>query len=87
MEWKNLANTKSISFKDEYEKEYEFLLSQSNPSQFVCELIRKAMNEDDLESKVKDIVIKCLAGAITTNVSLTPVDNTQDKIDEIEDPW
>lgn len=82
-----MANTKSISFKDEYEKEYKFLLSQSNPSQFVCELIRKAMNEDDLESKVKDIVIKCLAGAITTNVSLSPIDNTQDKLDEIEDPW
>lgn len=90
------SKTKSISFKEKYSEQYNFLLTQDNPSGFVCELIKKHMEgEDDFESRVKDILIKYL-GCQPQVIYQTPIeqtnqmqqiDNTQEKIEEIEDPW
>ena len=91
------SKTKSISFKEKYSKQYDFLLEQDNPSGFVCELIKKHMEgENDFESKVKDVLIKYLgnqpqvvyqAPPMEQHNQVQQVDDTQEKIDEIEDPW
>lgn len=89
--------TKSISFKGSYKEQYDFLMSQDNPSRFVCELIKKHMEgEDDFESRVKDILMKYLGDqpqtvhqdtSVSVQDTSQPVDITQNNIDEIEDPW
>lgn len=89
------SKTKSISFKERYKDQYEFLLKQDNPSGFVCELIKKHMeDEDDFESKVKDVLIKYFANTPQVVYSSqsappiqSPVEDLKSKIDQVEDPW
>lgn len=88
MELSILANTKSISFNKYYEKEYKFLMEQSNPSSFVCELIRKHMQGDDnFENKVKDVLIRYLSLNNIQTIQPNVVNPPSSKIEEIEDPW
>lgn len=82
-----MAKTKSISFNKHYEDEYNFLMSQPSPSTFVCELIRKYMQQDDnFEDRVKDILIKYLSSNAQPMQPFctAPIEN---KLEEIEDPW
>lgn len=77
---------KSISFKDEYSEEFNFLISQSNPSQFVCELIREHMNSsDNFEQRVKEVLLKYLG---EQQFNHQPVNIQEDSYeDDFEDPW
>lgn len=91
------SKTKSISFKEKYNEQYDFLLKQDNPSGFVCELIKKHMEgEDDFEKRVKEILLKYLTNTPQVVYSNQPpippsqsqeIDDIQAKIEEIEDPW
>lgn len=76
---------KSISFKDEYSEEFNFLSAQSNPSQFVCELIREHINSsDDFEQRVKDILLKYLGEQVISN---TEIKQEDDLDEDFDDPW
>lgn len=48
--------TKSISISKEYEKEYEYLLSQPNASRYVLELIRNDMKKAIEDKSIVDTV-------------------------------
>lgn len=63
-------------------------MEQSNPSTFVCELIRKHMQGDNnFEDKVKDVLIRYLSSNSIQTIQPTMIDSPKDKIEEIEDPW
>lgn len=54
----------TISFGQEYEDVFHYLKGQENTSKFICELIRKGMNnntkEENLEEKVYKILLQYL---------------------------
>ncbi|MGL5380403.1 hypothetical protein [Clostridium sp.] len=91
---------KSISFKDTYQEQYDFLMLQDNPSQFVCELIKSYMeSEDGFNLRVEKIVANYInknfqfAGSIIEMMSgvksssnYIEEDETFEDLD-IEDPW
>lgn len=89
MGWRNLAKPqiKSISFKDEYSEEFNFLISQSNPSQFVCELIREHMNSsDNFEQRVKEVLLKYF-GEQQQIISQPTHFQEESYEEDLEDPW
>ena len=47
---KKVTKKVTISFKDYFEEEYEFLNQQHNRSLFICELIRAYMDGEDLSN-------------------------------------
>ena len=80
---------KSISFKDKYQDQYDFLMKQDNPSQFVCELIKNYMEtENDFESKVEAVIVNYINNNfnIISNISNNKHQVNID-IQDIEDPW
>ncbi|NLM04068.1 MAG: hypothetical protein GX214_03505 [Clostridiales bacterium] len=63
----------SISFAKNYEDVYEFLIEKPNISQFICQVVRDKMFENEyssLEEKVEKILNKMIAerGITTTNI-------------------
>ena len=58
-------NIKSISFTDEYKREYEYIVTLPNASRYICELIRS-----DLDSKRSDLsVLKMQAIEIMNKIA------------------
>lgn len=71
----------SVSFSKNYEDVYEFLIKKPNISQFICEVIKAKMLEDEdrsLEEQVEKILDRLIAerGLSTTNISSDSLDTT-----------
>lgn len=56
------TKTKSFSFGKKYQREYDYIASLESPSQFICELIKKYLDEDSdgFENDVKKVMVKYL---------------------------
>ncbi|MGL5765030.1 MAG: hypothetical protein ACRCX8_05245 [Sarcina sp.] len=89
---------KSISFKDSYQEQYDFLMSQDNPSQFICELIKSHMEDDNsFDKRVEDIVARYFENnfklfyqfsqSIPPSENIPQQDIIEEDIEDIEDPW
>ena len=71
----------SVSFSKNYEDVYEFLIKKPNISQFICEVIKAKMLEDEdrsLEEQVEKILDRLIAerGLSTANISSDSLDTT-----------
>ncbi len=54
----------SISFSKSYEDIYDFLIEKPNISQFICQVVKEKMlqeQEDSLEKQVEDIVRRLIS--------------------------
>ncbi|WP_313232124.1 hypothetical protein [Tissierella praeacuta] len=64
----------SISFAKNYEDVYEFLIKKPNISQFICEVVREKMFEDQsnsLEEQVEKILNGLLAERGLSNINIS----------------
>ena len=57
-----MAKIKGISFSQEYEEEYEYVMGIKGASAYICELIRKDLNsKKKTEDEVLQKVVKLLS--------------------------
>lgn len=70
----------SISFSKNYEDIYDFLIEKPNISQFICQVVKEKMfqeQEDTLEKQVEKIVKRLISGkefyaeSLSTNILQT----------------
>lgn len=78
----------SVSFSKNYEDVYEFLMKKPNISQFICEVVREKMFEDQdslLEKQIEQILCKLIEekGFSIAN-TLSKSLNTVDTIDTLK---
>ena len=78
----------SISFAKNYEDVYEFLIEKPNISQFICEVVREKMFEDQhslLEKQVEQILDKLIEkrGLSIANISSDSLDTTSSDTTDI----
>lgn len=68
----------TISFKDYFSEEYDFLAQQHNKSLFICELIREYMNGGNIQNVKSSDVSKI------TSPSSQEIEETIEEIEELE---
>ena len=77
------TNKVTISFKDYFQEEYEFLNQQHNRSLFICELIREYMNGGNINSvKCSTMKPKFVEEKVEEEVPLTSKNNENEEIKE-----
>ena len=80
---KDATKKVTISFKEYFKEEYEFLNQQHNRSLFICELIRAYMNGEDMGG-VKYSIVKQKPAKEELNNNEVKIEHEQEKEEKIE---